>query len=75
METLTMIHTDSSATFECHFDEYTGALWNVMINGDDCIYNLLSDAVIREFEQNYLAIIKRRNADLALEIALENAND
>jgi len=74
METLTMIHTDSSATFECHFDEYTGALWNVMI-GDDCIYNLLSDAVIREFEQNYLAIIKRRDADLALEIALENAND
>ena len=73
METLTMIHTDSSATFECHFDEYTGALWNVMI-GDDCIYNLLSDAVIREFEQNYLAIVKRRNADLALEIALENAN-
>ena len=74
METLTMTHHDSSATFECHFDEYTGALWNVMINGDDCIYNLLSPAVIREFEQNYLAIIKRRNADLALEIALENAN-
>ena len=74
METLTMTHHDSSATFECHFDEYTGALWNVMINGDDCIYNLLSPAVIREFEENYLAIIKRRNADLALEIALENAN-
>lgn len=74
METLTMTHHDSSATFECHFDEYTGALWNVMI-GDDCIYNLLSPAVIREFEENYLAIIKRRNADLALEIALENAND
>lgn len=73
METLTMIHTDSSATFECTFDPYTGSLWNVMI-GDDCIYNLLSPAVIRDFEQNYLAIIKRRNADLALEIALENAN-
>lgn len=74
METLTMTHHDSSATFECTFDPYTGSLWNVMINGDDCIYNLLSPAVIREFEQNYLAIIKRRNADLALEIALENAN-
>ena len=74
METLKMTHHDSSATFECIFDPYTGSLWNVMINGDDCIYNLLSPAVIREFEQNYLVIIKRRNADLALEIALENAN-
>jgi hypothetical protein len=74
METLTMTHHDSSATFECHFDTYTGSLWNVMI-GDDCIYNLLSPAVIRDFEQNYLAIVKRRDADLALEIALENAND
>jgi hypothetical protein len=73
METLKMTHHDSSATFECIFDPYTGSLWNVMI-GDDCIYNLLSPAVIRDFEQNYLSIIKRRNADLALEIALENAN-
>ena len=75
METLTLTHHDSTARFECVFDPYTGSLHNVMINGDDCIYNLLSPAVIREFEQNYLAIIKRRNADLALEIALENAND
>jgi hypothetical protein len=73
METLKLTHHDSSATFECVFDPYTGSLWNVMINGDDCIYNLLSPAVIRDFEQNYLEIIKRRNADLALEIALENA--
>ena len=74
METLTLTHHDSSATFECTFDPYTGSLWNVMI-GDDCIYNLLSPAVIRDFEQNYLEIIKRRDADLALEIALENAHD
>ena len=70
MEVLTLTHHDSSATLECHFDEYTGALWNVMI-GDDCIYNLLSQSVIEEFERNYLAVVKRRNADFALELALE----
>lgn len=71
MEILKLTHYDSSATFECHFDEYTGALWNVYINSEDCIYNLLSESVIEQFEQNYLEIVKRRNADLALEIALE----
>jgi hypothetical protein len=70
MEVLTLVHPDSSATLECHFNEYTGALWNVMI-GDDCIYNLLSESVIQQFERNYLEILKRRDADFALDLALE----
>lgn len=70
MEVLTLVHPDSSATLKCHFNEYTGALWNVMI-GDDCIYNLLSESVIQQFERNYLEILKRRDADFALDLALE----
>lgn len=70
MEILKMTHHDSSATFECHFEEYTGALWHVMI-GDDCIYNLLDASVIEQFERNYLEIVKRRNADFALDLALQ----
>ena len=74
METLKLTHHDSSAQLECHFDVYTGSLHFCMI-GDDCIYNLLSQSVIEEFESQYLKHVKQRNADLALEMALEKLYD
>lgn len=51
-EVFDMEHHDSDATFECHFETYTGNLWHVYLGGVD-LYNLLSPAVIQNFERQY----------------------
>ena len=81
MEILNLSHHDSSAKFVCHFEEYTGALWYVYINSEDCIYNLLSEAVIEDFERKYAKYRKddaiQREVDFAIDQydmkALDNA--
>ena len=61
---LTLSHDDSSAKFVCHFEQYTGSLWNVYINNDDCIYNLLSDSVIEDFERQYAKRSEEHTSEL-----------
>jgi hypothetical protein len=69
-EILTLEHSDSSAMLDCHFETYTGSLWHVYIGGHD-IYNLLSDAVIKDFERQYAFLDKQESMQRHVEFALD----
>ena len=43
---------DSDATLECYFHDYSGNLYHVYI-GDKEIFNLLSNLLISELEEEY----------------------
>jgi hypothetical protein len=43
---------DSDATLECYFHDYSGNLHHVYVEGKE-IYNLLSNNLISELEQEY----------------------
>jgi len=71
---LTLTHEDSSAKFVCHFEQYTGSLWNVYINSEDCIYNLLSESVIEDFERQYAKHQKDDAIQREIDYAIDTLN-
>jgi hypothetical protein len=70
MEILSLEHDDFGAKLECHFDEYTGSLWHVYYGGHD-LYNLLSDAVIRDFERQFAIANKLQAYTREVELAMD----